>query len=185
MVFAWLSNADEYATIHGKTKDDRSALRVNVNVLSPTDPINLEPIYDGRGVLPLGDFPNLGVATPACVSRRVVESVGSLLESRGIVREAIIDGADCPFYLFWPTIWVDCLDLENSIVEKTLSGYERLIRPVFHDEILDENAIFLIPQFPTKCIFVGCKFVEIAQEKMLRGAEFRDGWHKGANIIRT
>jgi hypothetical protein len=180
-IFEWFSDTDNYAVVRGRTKADRTALRFDSCVPRIEAVVQLEAVSDERE--PLGDFPSTGVAFPKCLSTKACQALHSLLPKAGRIRKAEIDGEE--FYLFWPDISVQCLDIEQSEIQRSPTGYQTLIMPVFTALVEQAGPIFLVPEFRTQILFVNDQFVALVQGARLRGLELRRKFGDEAEIVRV
>jgi len=180
--FAWYSNSDEYATVDGVSIDDAKALRFDLHLGKTDEPVSLEIVLDPKRPLPLGDFPNTGIAYPKCLSERAYQALSHLLEPCGVIKTALLDGQ--VYYLFWPTTQYECLDLKRSEISTTTTGYQRVVKPVFLKDFDPEKSVFLASAFPRQCVFVGECFMNAVESSGLVGLELRKTLGDAPEIIR-
>lgn len=166
-IYSWKSDSDNYATISGRSMGDGEALHFDYYLDEIKEPVCLKAIYDDRGELPLSDSPYTGTVFPKCMSSRAFSILGGYLKSTGEIRAADIDGT--PYFLFWPTVVVDCLDIIKSEIHEFASGYRRLVKPVFCESRVPEKNVFLIPQFKRQFVFVSKEFKQVLDKSALSG----------------
>ena len=168
------SDSEKFATVHGVSREDRKATRPFVDLGKVHEPIQLEVVDESKSS-PLGDFPNLGVGWPICLSGKARNYLSGFLEAEGMLKKASILGVEDEFFLFWPTSVVDCLDDENTLVEVTPSGYERLLLPVINSSQGGHADIFLVPRFKNDFVFVSKKLADVMVGSDLKGFCLRTG----------
>lgn len=165
---AWFSNADDFAIVDGETQEEAEALWFDQRIDNLREPVRLTRL-DQK--VPYGDNPYTGLVYPKCISERAFEALRSLFDSCGIFCQADLDGL--PFYLFWPTIVLDCLDEANSEITQSASGYRQLIRPRFFSFGAKEPSVYRIKGFETQCVFVNEATVAEFERSELRGMELQ------------
>lgn len=165
---AWFSNADEFATIDGVSQKDAEVLWFEQGLEGFVEPAHLKNATEH---LPLGDNPNTGLVYPKCLSEKAYLALKSVIDECGFTRRAEID--DTPFFLFWPSIVLDCIDFANSKIAEMTSGYRRLIQPRFLPFRDTPPPIFRAKGFEQQCVFVSQATAEIFKDAGLCGIELQ------------
>ena len=95
------------------------------------------------------------------------------LEIAGEALPVEIEGRTEPFYRFWVTKQVDCLDRERStIAQSHPDAFGVVMRPVFLEEAWDGSDVFRLPGDPIATCYVSERFVERCLMNRIKGAEF-------------
>ena len=109
-------------------------------------------------------------------TRRAVEALGDLLEDNGEIIPATCEGDR--IFFFNVTKVIDALDESSSEVIRfdDSSDVMSIDRHAFFREKLVGAAIFKIPQWPTRRVYVTDRFVERVESTGLKGFWFRRVW---------
>lgn len=171
--YTWNSNGDDFATVSGVTATESLLLTPRGFAESEKEKALLIAVEDERGVLPLGDFPHTGVQQPRVLSSSAWEVLGPLLSDAGKIKHAAVSGIDGSYYLWSCATVIDCLDETESRIFESLSGYRKLIKPVFRRGCHLPNSPFVIQGFESQDVWVDRKFKAAVERAGLTGAEFR------------
>lgn len=141
-------------------------------------PIEFE-LFEGEGedkrkTRGIADF--ISNTSAHILSERAVDALSDLWEKYGELYPITVKGYDNPYYVFFPTNVVDCLDYEKS----TLKGegykwdlYHRrfsvLLKFVFHEDKVGDNTMFTLPDEPYGTIYVNETFKERVKKAKLKG----------------
>ncbi len=120
------------------------------------------------------------------VSQNMVNKIGELLIKNGELHPIKIIGRKQKFYRYDCTNIVDCLDYEKSTYEEIkLSFFNKKIvirKPVFINEKIDNNIMFMIPKDALPNIYVTEEFRNIVIKNNITGIKLMkdeydfDGW---------
>lgn len=170
-VYIWWENGDEYLTLHSpKSAEKLSAYAVPDEVV---DPITLEKAIDDRGMLPIGDFVNIGGSQPKLLSQDAYQLLKPYLEKSGQVKPAILEPEGEEYFVFYLENTLDCLDLERSDILTMASGYQQLKKPVISKDKLGDNHIFSVKEFSKTDVYISEDVYKIIKESDLQGGIFQ------------
>lgn len=170
--YSWNSNGDDYATVAGATA--KESLFLTPHGRPASDVVAQLRIVQGeKGPLPLSDFPHTGLQQPRVLSSAAWRLLEPQLSASGHVTDATIAGVSGRYFLWYPTVVVDCLEESASQVFESLSGFRRVIKPVFSTEALPSGEPFVIKGFETQDVWVDAQFRKSILNSGLGGSEFR------------
>jgi hypothetical protein len=169
--FSWGSDGVRYATVAG-TSPDQSLLLTPRGFNATRGTVSLRLVNDERGLLPLSDFPHTGLPQPRVLSIVAWAALESRLRDYGrVARAAMPDGNE--FVLWSPHVVADCLDEQASVILETLSGFRKLLEPVFRVARIPSDCPFLVKGFESQDVWVGGEFKEAILRAKLSGSEFQ------------
>lgn len=172
-IYQWKSSDGGLNTIRGVDRNGERALEMRTYVDDLQEPVLLETVCEYEGIdFLLCDMPFTGSVIPRCLSQRAYNALKSLIDGRGTVKQATVNGK--PYILFWPSVIVDCLNMEESDILTGQNGFKQLRKPVFFDSVSETGPIFLVPEFETLSVLVTKEFVEVVKDEALTGIELRD-----------
>ena len=80
---------------------------------------------------------------------------------------------DTGVYFALKVAWIDCLDVDHSIVKRFSTGrIMRVIEYAFHWDRLEDIHIFRLPELRGSSLFVSDKFKEVVKKNKLEGLNF-------------
>ena len=167
-IFKLKCNWDDFAMPSIKSKEDRRSFYTMDNFQQINNIIELNVISDGES-LDLADISNFGTDIPICISSNSYLLLRDIIKELGVIKEASIDKKKEPYYIFWPSNVLDCLDEKQSKILTTPSGYRRLERAVFDKSKISKMSIFTIPQFVRESLYITEDIAQILNDSVLTG----------------
>lgn len=189
MDFYYLSGAEKYAGYMGFTEAEDALVNLHVPPNSEEWIIPHLTEYLGdppRKPLRKGDYHSSGQVH--YFSERAIDCLGHVLSTSGIWLPVRIQDRVEPFYRFWVTHKVDCLNVgESKIVNYRLIPLPNQLgviqKPVFREDAWDGSDVFHVPGDPNNKFFVSERFVELCKKHRIKGMEFRRGYDDDHPII--
>jgi hypothetical protein len=108
----------------------------------------------------------------------VLELLMSASRGRMLKEPTIVLGREAEdFHQIWITNFVDCLDVENSLISpntgKTKGKVGVIKRPAFDIRRWDGSDLFVLPQDPTYVLYCSLEFIDHWKMSKKKGVEFR------------
>jgi hypothetical protein len=160
-------NGDDFGLVHIKEKILRRAFYSLQAFSHIENTVDLEVISDKK--LPLANISYFGGAFPICFDKISYYLLKKYLNESGEIQEGKVEGKKDSYYIFWPSKILDCLDEDNSDILVMPSGYKRLVKPVFFEDKIPPESIFIVPQFKSNSLFITEDIAEKLRSSDLTG----------------
>lgn len=122
---------------------------------------------------PVGDFSSIS-SLHFLVNSKIKDIFESIFKDKV---ELLPVEYDEPYYLMNVINMIDALDMEKSEFKRYKDGRIMFCtKYVFKEEVIGNNIIFKIPQFPTVDVLVTEEFVKMAEDNDLKGFIFEELW---------
>jgi len=122
---------------------------------------------------PVGDFSSI-TSAHLLVNSKIKDIFENIFKDKV---ELLPVEYDEPYYLMNVINMIDALDMEKSEFGRFSSGRIMFCtKYVFKEEVIGNNIIFKIPQFPTADVLVTEEFVKLVEDNDVKGFIFEELW---------